>query len=176
MLFVLFRKDTSQSTAYHFKMDLAKVPVDLNTVQVTETKLRGFKTFGLTPKKYLRLMKLLKLLRAQPIRRDAIKDKLQFDPNEKVLLNDLKSFELFTEESEDGARHWAITADGNEYYEAQETILGNLPVIRNYAEFDQIPQIISDSEIFFDRSSSVQKCHESAKKLSPSGSIASTLQ
>ena len=91
---LLFRGDTSLSTAFHFKTDSTMIPVDLHPVKVTEIKMRGSKTFGLVPTKFAQLMKILKILAAQPLSNDSILDELEINDSDERLLTQMSEFGL----------------------------------------------------------------------------------
>ncbi len=162
---LLFRSDTSQSTAYHFKMDRAKVPINLNPVKVTETKLRGSKTFGLIPQKFALLMNLLKTLKAQPLNRDMLHDELEIESRDETLLEQMKQQDLYSEREIDAARQWEITVKGSEFYDNQVALMENLPAAPTTEEAESIEQKIAISERFFDRTASKQKLQEENVKI-----------
>ncbi|MHA2136707.1 MAG: hypothetical protein ACW98G_02365 [Candidatus Hodarchaeales archaeon] len=161
----LFRGDTSQSTAYHFKMDSGKVPIDLTPIKVKETQLRGSKTLGLSPTKFKMLMKTLKILRNQTLYRDALHEELDIDSTQEKLLDGLKSYGLFKEVEIGSARQWDITVKGSDFYDLHLTMLENLPVAKNANTIEQTRWEIRNTERFFERTASVQKCREDNVKI-----------
>ncbi|MHA1978274.1 MAG: hypothetical protein ACW98F_10320 [Candidatus Hodarchaeales archaeon] len=162
---LLFRGDASQSSAFHFKMDTSMIPIDLDQIKVTETKIRGSNTLGLTPDKYKVLMGLLKILRAQPLHRDVLHEKMNITLEENSLLDQLKSYKLYTEHEIEAARQWEITIKGSEYLHLQEVLMKNLPAPREDPNIGLIPREIVDLERFFDRTASVDKSREQNAKV-----------
>ncbi len=162
---LLFRGDTSLSTAFHFKTDSTIIPVDLHPIKVTETKMRGSKTFGLVPTKFAQLMKILKILAAQPLSNDTILDELEINDSDERLLTQMSEFGLCKVKEENASRTWEITVKGLQYQADQHTLMENLPSTPSFEEINLIRNKITTSEKFFDRSVSNQKSKEENAKI-----------
>ncbi|MFX1514748.1 MAG: hypothetical protein ACFFC6_00420 [Promethearchaeota archaeon] len=164
---LLFREDAPQNVGFHFKLDQG-IPIDYAPIQVTEAKQRGSETLGLTPRKYDLLMKLLKVLVTQACRADEATALIETTKQGELILDHLKSLDLFQTQIDGGVTYWVITNKGREFYKKQHDFVNQLPPPLMADEIGQIPYELNQLESFYDISSSKQdrlETNKAVKKL-----------
>ena len=135
---LLFRDDTPQNVAFHFKLD-SNYPVDLEPVPILETKQRGSETLGLSPAKYELLMKVLKLLVNRSCQTDVVMALVEDSKQGVLSLDQYQALGLYTTELDGGATYWVITPRGQEYYTKQLEFINTLPVPLTSEEIQKVP-------------------------------------
>ncbi|MHA2248318.1 MAG: hypothetical protein ACXADY_25435 [Candidatus Hodarchaeales archaeon] len=161
---LLFREDSPQNVAFHFKLD-SNYPVDLEQISISDTKQRGSETLGITPAKYELLMKLLKLLVNQPRQTDEVMALVEDSKQGVLSLDQFMALGLYTTELQGGANYWVITPGGREYYKKQLQFINTLPVPLTSEDIPKVPPELKRLESFYDIASSTKERRDTNSKV-----------
>jgi hypothetical protein len=146
---LLFRNDIPPNAAYHFRLGKGhEIPVDLTPINTITVKRRVSTTLGLTPKKFHLLMKILKRIYHEPIRRDEAVKLIEENTKGELVLTQFASLDLYREKTEEGVSKWIMTTKGRDFYIKQLDFLTRLPTATLGHEIDDVTSTLKNLEEF----------------------------